>query len=348
MEKKIEKPYLTATMMAAVPYRDVERAGAVILENFPEAPCLPVMTRSIRWMLEGVPCLLFDREKRQIYMVPPEEREDELLEFYSSYEQGDLDYFATTTDTAPFFFAIIDMIKETRPQELKWIVFRTAGPVLLGDTLKQLNGNPCIHHETHRDILIKAINMKARWMEARIKQEIPGVEVIVDMSETTLINFTSAGGTGTRNNIIDAINMGFMGLPCTTWIHCCANIDWSLLTDTEVNVINFDAYQHSDNAALYFKEFKEFLDGGGMIGWGIVPVIEELLLKESVPSLVEKLERGIDLFVKRGIDEEKLVASSWILSSCETVLLTPEQSDLVFSMTRELSEIMKDKYRITS
>lgn len=344
MEKKVKKPHLAATMMAAVPYRDIEKAGRVILENFPEAPSFPVLTRGIRWMLEGIPCLLFDREKRQIYMLPPEEREEELLEFYNRYEQGDLDYFATTADTAPFFYAMLDIIKQERPAELQWLMFHSAGPILLGDTLKQVNGNPCIHHETHRDVLIKAINMKGRWLEAKIKKEIPDVEVILDMPETTLINFTSAGGTGTRKDVIDAINQGFAALSCTTWIHCCANIDWSLLTDTDVDIINFDAYQHSDNAALYHKEFKKFLEDGGMIGWGIVPVMEDLLLKESVPSLVERLERGMDLFVSRGIDENLLASSSWILPSCETVLLTPEQSDLVFRMTREVSEIMRGKY----
>ena len=79
MGKVFEKPNLAATMMAAVPYRDMRKAGQVILENFPEAPCLPIMTRSMRWLLEGVPCLVIDRKKKQIFMVAPEEREEELL-----------------------------------------------------------------------------------------------------------------------------------------------------------------------------------------------------------------------------------------------------------------------------
>jgi len=52
--------------------------------------------------------------------------------------------------------------------------------------------------------------------------------------------------------------------------------------------------------------------------------------------------------VKQGIDEELLAASSWLLQSCETVLLTPDQSDLAFSMTHEISHIMKRKYGFES
>ena len=133
---------------------------------------------------------------------------------------------------------------------------------------------------------------------------------------------------------------------CTSvaWVHCCANIDWSLLTDADIDVINFDAYMYWDKIALYAKEFKRFLEKGGTIAWGIVPVADDLLSKESVQSLIEKLESGIDLLVQNGIDEELVASSSWVLPSCETVLLSPEKSDLAFSMTSEISRIMKRKY----
>jgi len=131
---------------------------------------------------------------------------------------------------------------------------------------------------------------------------------------------------------------------CPRWVHCCANIDWSLLTDSDIDVINFDAYLHWDKVSLYSKEFKRFLEQGGSIAWGIVPVVGDMLSSETVQSLVDRLEKGIDLFVKNGIDEDLLAASSWVLPSCETVLLTPDQSDLAFSMTHEISHIMKRKY----
>ncbi|MBW1798939.1 MAG: hypothetical protein JRJ21_11210 [Deltaproteobacteria bacterium] len=344
MEKVFERPKFAATMMAAVPYRDMERAGDVILKNFPEAPCLPVMTRGIKWMLEGIPCVVIDRENRRILLDPSPERESELLEFYDRYIEGDLDYFATTPETAPFFYGMFERLKRSRPSELKWVIFHTAGPLLLGDTIRQPDGNPCIYNETLRDVLIKGTNIKTRWLEKKIREEIPGVEVVADLPETTLVNFTSAGGTGTREDVITAINEGFAGLTCLTWIHCCANIDWSLLTDCNVDVINFDAYQHSDKVALYAEEFKRFFERGGMIGWGIVPVIDALLSGETVSGLVDKLQEGIDLFVSKGIDEELLASSSWVLPSCETVLLTNEQSDLVLKMTKEISQVMRGRY----
>jgi len=344
MEKHFEKPCFTATNMAFIPHRDTDWAIRSVLEHFPEAPCLPVLTRSIKFMLEGIPCLVFDQEKRRVLMDISTEREGELLEFYDRYEAQDLDYYATTTKTAPWFYALLDRLKEERPPDLKWIAFQSAGPVLLADVIKQPDGNPVFHNETLLDVLTKASSMKARWLERMIKQEVPGVEVIAGLPETTLVSFTSAGGGGTREAIIHAINGGFEGLDCLTWVHCCANIDWTLLTDSNTHVINFDAYQHAEKIALYAKEFKAFLERGGMLAWGIVPVTNELIEQENVQSLVTRLEKGMDLLVSKGIDRDLLAASSWLMPCCDSILMTPENADLAFSMTHEISRIMRRKH----
>ena len=110
--------------------------------------------------------------------------------------------------------SLLERLKEMRPPALKWVAFQTAGPVLLADLIKQSDGTPSFHNETLRDVLIKASSMKSRWLEKKIKEEIPGVEVIAGLAETILVSFTSAGGSGTREEIIKAINGGFERLTC--------------------------------------------------------------------------------------------------------------------------------------
>ncbi len=344
MEKAMHRPEFAATMMGAVPYRDIDYATDVIIKNFPEAPRIPIMTMSIRWVLEGIPCVEIDREKKRIHMVPPEEREEDVLAFYESVENDTLDHFAVSQERTPSFVRTLEKVKELQSSALKWLAFQIPGPVVIGDSIKQVNGSPVIHHETLRDMLTKGINMRSRWMEKKIREMLPGVEVICDHPEPSLVSFTSAGGSGSRNELIQTLQQGFENFSGLSWLHCCANIDWTLLTEAEVDIINFDAYQFSDKAALYAKEFDQFLDKGGMIGWGIVPVMADLLENESVSTLLERLEKGIQYFTKGGIDEEKLARASWVLPSCETVLLTNDQSDRVFEMTREISERMKEKY----
>lgn len=340
------KPRFAATAMGVVSYRDIDHAAQSILSYLPEAPCLPALTRSIRWMLEGIPCLVFDRTRRAVYFDITTEREPEILEFYERYDAEDLDYFATTPDAAPFIHAMISKIKDQRPPGLKWVVFHTAGPLLFGDLLKQANGRPSIHNETLRDILIKGMNIKARALAATIRLQIPDVEVVVDLPETNLVTFTSASGTGTRSEIIAAINASFSGINCVKWVHCCANIDWTLLTESDIDVINFDAYQHVEQFALYAAEIKRFLEKGGMLAWGLVPVDGELLKKETLQSLVQKLSLAIERFSKLGIDENLLVDSSWVMPSCDMVLLTPDEADRALMLTSQISQAVREKYAI--
>jgi hypothetical protein len=344
MGQIIESPKFTATAMGAVPYKSVDRAVRTMFDHFPTAPCLPVTTRSIRWMLEGIPCLVIDREKRTMCMACTQDLEHEMLEFYDQYEKGNLEYFGTSRQTAPFLYGMIDWIHSNSPEGMKWVLFHIGGAALLGDVIKQANGIPIFHDDTLRDVIIKAVNMKTRWLMQKLRNEMPGAQIIPDLSETTLVNFTSAQGTGLRNDVVGAINAGFEGLDCPTFIHCCANIDWSLLTDSTVDIINFDAYQYAEKASLYAREFKNFIGRGGMIAWGIVPVIADLLEGETVDSLVDRLQRSIAYFVRGGIDEEKLASASWVLPCCETILLTEEQSDRVFEMTVKISRVMRERY----
>jgi len=85
-----------------------------------------------------------------------------------------------------------------------------------------------------------------------------------------------------------------------------------------------------------------------MLAWGIVPVTNEVIVKENVQTLVEKLEKGIGLLVSKGIEEELLTSSSWLMPSCDTIMMTPELADLAFNMTKEISYIMRSKYGFNS
>jgi hypothetical protein len=297
-------------------------------------------------MLEGIPCLVFDRERRMVYFDLTTEREPEIIEFYDRYEAADLDYFQTTPAVAPFIHHMIRKIRENRPAELKWVVFHTAGPLLFGDYLKQADGRPSIHNETLRDILIKGMNIKARSLVAAVRAQLPDVEVVVDLPETTLVTFTSASGTGSRGEVIDAIDAGFAGVDGIRWVHCCANIDWTLLTGSDIDVINFDAYQHVEQLLLYAADLKRFLEKGGMLAWGIVPVDSASLAEETTESLVEKMFSAIDRFAGLGIDERLMASSSWVMPACDMVLLSPGEADRALMITSEISRAMRKTYDV--
>ena len=56
-------------------------------------------------------------------------------------------------------------------------------------------------------------------------------------------------------------------------VHVCANTDWSLLLDSQVDIINFDAYGYFDKFVLYGDLLKQFIASGRYLAWGLVPTL---------------------------------------------------------------------------
>ena len=188
--------------------------------------------------------------------------------------------------------------------------------------------------------------MKARWQEKKVKELFPGIETFITLGDGALSVYSSAGGTGSWEEIMAGYNEMMEPLEGATCIHCCANFDWSLLMATNTNCINFDAYQYGNTMALYAEQLKGFLARGGMISWGIVPTAGSGgdITTETPESLVERLDGVIKAVVAEGIDEEQLLEASWVSPTCETVSMPVELADRVYDAVGEVSRLLRERY----
>jgi len=338
------KPRFMATVLGLVPHRNVEEACELMIRNFPEAPYVPRLTRSLRMFFERTPCLKIDREKREL-SFELSGRESGLVEFYDRYLSGDLDYFAISPELDPGLYKLAEMFRERPWPELKLIHFMVPGLYSLGISVKDESGVPALYNDTLRDVLIKLLAMKAKWFERKIKELFPGVQTLVTVGNGGLGAFSAATASGTWDDIKRDYNEIMAAVEGITCIHCCSNFDWSLLMKTNTDCINFDAYQYGDTMSLYPDELKRFLERGGTIAWGIVPTAGAGdITSENPGSLVERLERVIQVVVDKGIDKELLLESSWITPTCEPATLSIEIAERVLAYTREVSQRMRQKY----
>jgi len=80
---------------------------------------------------------------------------------------------------------------------------------------------------------------------------------------------------------------------------------------TSADMIAFDAYDYVDSLLLYTDELIRFVERGGILVWGIVPA-GGAARTESVATLVDRLESGIDLLSAAGVTRERLVCKSMV------------------------------------
>jgi len=328
-----------------MPQREVEEACQVMIRDFPECTTVPLPTLSQRMWTENTPGLNVDREKRRFYFDLTG-KEDELVEFYERYLAQDLEYFAISPRFNIPLQSLAEMYQTNPWPGLKLIHFNFPGLYSWGLSVVDEKGTPALYNNTLKDIMTKALSMKARWQEKKVKELFPGIETFITLGDGALSVYSSAGGTGSWDEIMAGYNEMMAPLEGSTCIHCCANFDWSLLMATNTNCINFDAYQYGSTMTLYAEELKGFLARGGMISWGIVPTAGSGgdITTETPESLVERLEGVIKAVVAKGIDEEQLMESSWVSPTCETISMTVELADRVYDAVGEVSRLLREKY----
>jgi len=338
------RPRFAATLVSPVPQRDPQQVCRLVLDSFPEAPCLPSLTSSMRMFLEGMPCLIVNSERKKLLFDRSGEREDELVEFYERILADDVDHFAISEKWAVGAYALLRELERAAPSELKVVHIHLPGPVTLAPSANDENGAPAYYDEVLREIVVKTLAMKARWLENLVRQTLPGIMTLVEYGEPALVVHTSAVGSGSREDIIKALDAVLEVVQGIAGIHCCANVEWSMLMETSADCINFDSTEYADRVALYSDELKRFLARGGMLAWGCVPVFDDKIAKESVDSLVERLERGMQLMVDKGVDRALLAEASWVTPCCATASMSPAMAERAFAYTSEISRRMRTRY----
>lgn len=338
------QPRFMATSLATMAQRDAADVCAITLANFPEAPAVPRLSKTVRMFLESLPCLTIDSERGKLIFDLSGGRESELVDFYEHIISEDLDYFAITEKAAPGAYRFLRILQQAPPPHLKVVHIQTPGPVSLALGSLDQTGNPGFYNETVRDIIVKHMAMKARWQEKWVREALPQVQTLVSYGEPALVLHTSAFSSGTREEIIAALDEVIEAVEGIAGVHCCANIDWSILLDSKAAWINFDAFEHAGMLALYPDHLQKFMDRGGMLGWGVVPTFDEKVAVETTDSLVERLEAGLEGMAARGLSRELLAETAWVTPSCTTASMSPEMSTRALELTGTVSKAMRRRY----
>ena len=159
----------------------------------------------------------------------------------------------------------------------------------MGLGLKDEHGVPVIYNNAFYDIIKKAIHMKAKWMIHSIQGAYPEKDIIIFFDEPYMVSFGSAYVSVSKEDAVSAFNEVTEGLVAKTGIHICANTDWSVPFNSNINIVNYDAFNYLDTIFYYPDDLARFLDRGGQIAPGIVPSVREDLAVASFDNLKSRV-----------------------------------------------------------
>ena len=341
--------YLT-THVGSVPHTDAKDLNARLLSTL-DIPCwLQLPRRDFRENIytQYAPTLpgavvLEDKEKAIIDFNAADF--DAALEtFYQAVIDENIDAFALHPDYAQGFYALQEALRQNPTQYAKGQVM---GPISFGLTVTDRDGRACLYNDVYVDVLIKHMSWNARWQVKQLQKVSENIILFVD--EPYMASFGSAYVSLGKEQVIAWLDEVYETLHiegAITGTHCCGNTDWGVLLDTQVDILNLDAYDYIENLALYPVELRKFLDRGGAICWGLIPNNNHIF-HETPRLLADKLRNGIRLIcekaARRGVTirPDEFASRSLLAPACGLGPATVEIADRAFDMLAETGEILK-------
>ncbi|SHF25024.1 hypothetical protein SAMN02745218_01792 [Desulfofundulus australicus DSM 11792] len=341
-----------ATGIGSLPFTDPGQALPLIKENMPEIPHWPQLPR--RGKVEGFvyqflqPLVHFNllvmEEERAVFDDENPSWPERLADFYTAYlavEEGDLaalEYFALPRQAAAGFYAFLEEMA-TDTGEALYLKGHLAGPLTIAFQLKNRRGRLAYYEEQLRDLVVKTLAAHACW-QARALAALNRTPIIFVDEPAVSVYGQSSYITVTREMIKSDLNTIFQFIHRAgglAGVHSCDAIDWSILCECDLDIINLDAYNFGSSLKIYARELRGFLENGGVIAWGIVPTSEKAF-EEDDASLLELWQTLVRELAGRGIPLELLHRQSLITPACGTGLLEPELAGHIYRLTRRVSE----------
>jgi methionine synthase II (cobalamin-independent) len=330
--------------IGSLPHKDPFEASKVILNYFPESPYWPQLSARdlkegmLTQFTEGMPGVAMDGEK--VYFHSPFNPASEWEKFFEASSEGNLNDFMIGKEYASGFYALLELLKGKRPLLVKGQI---TGPITFGLGVLDDKKIPILYDPNLKEMFLKIIASKARWQERMLSEVAPEAETLIFFDEPLLSGYGSISMNLGKEEIIDCLNRSISSLQGLSGIHICGGTDWSIIMETGIKVIHFDAYQFFSNMLAYASELKRFLFNGGRLAWGIVPAEEEFLQQGTTSDLIKSLEEKIGLLIKEGISEEILIKNSLVSQSCGLSTLPEDLAEKALKLTKEVSSAMRKR-----
>ena len=176
-------------------------------------------------------------------------------DFFNNYEEiiADitsplLEKYAITEKSSSTFKKFENFIENNKPSYAKGQI---VGAFTLCTSLKDQNGRAVIYDDTLRDIIVKLLSLKALWQIKRIKAANKETTPIIFMDEPSVSQIGSSAYITVSGqeviNMIDEISKIIRNNGGLSAIHCCGKCDWRIPVKANADIINFDAYNYSQN-----------------------------------------------------------------------------------------------------
>ncbi len=355
------EPFTTG--IGSMPFSEPGKALEIVLKTCPRIPHwpqLPKRTPAEGFVLQCIVPLLNSGLVKVFESGPQFDAHDKsaperLAAFYERYlsaqrkltdnkEAGTvLADWVLPPESAAGFYTFLDHCRNHLAPGTVHLKGQMAGPVTMALQIKGPDGLSALYDEQSMDVLTKALAMHAAWQTTTLAAVLPKPLVFVDepglgiYGRSMHIAVTKAMIQTALGEVMEAIHAagGSAG------VHCCDAIDWTLLFETEADIVSFDAYTYGNTLLPYARELARFFKRGGRVAWGIVPTAERVT-HETAASLADRLRKLWSELTAAGVPAASLEKNVLLTPACGTGALGLALAERVYALLGEMPAAMAD------
>jgi hypothetical protein len=348
------KPGGLPTGIGSLPYLDAGPAVDLIKRYFPAVPHWPQLPRANQReyftyqnlnLLAELGLLRIERPDRAFFACDDAAWPERLASFYDIYLQAGagraeaLSGLAFPPGAADGWYRFYGELEQQSFHQARFLKGQVAGLLSIGFQITDPRGRPAYYDPQLRDVLLKQLCLQAAWQVNRLAGF--GLPVLIFMDDPVI----SSCGTYDRicvdrSGVISDLNefasmvRAFGGL---AGVHTCADLDWSLLLEADLDIISFDAYQYAASFALFPGLIQSFLERSGVIAWGLVPTSGESVAAENTASLQERARRLWLELQHKQVDLELVRSQSLVTPACGAGTLDEQETIRTYELTAALA-----------
>ncbi|MEE8470415.1 MAG: methionine synthase [Dehalococcoidia bacterium] len=342
-----------ATAIGSMPHVDPQEACSSVLAHLPEIPAWPQLPRKsfvenmyfqfrpsflpqLREEVDGTMYVDMDLS-RDI----TQDLSEELEQLYADELDNNLGQYEIKEDRRAGFDAFLEQLSEkaSRPLAVKGQVI---GPISWGLKVTDNKRRPALYNDVIADAIARHLKLTAAWQEKALSAVHP--DTIISVDEPYLASLGSAYVSIPPEQVVALLEEVMGGIKGLKAIHCCGNTDWSVILQTSIDILSFDAYNYGQTLSLYPAELGGFLGRGGVIAWGIVPNEEQALARETEAGLLERLDEIMRTLSAKGISYDILQSQCLITPSCGLGSISTQAAARALEMTAGVSAEFRKRH----
>jgi len=339
------EPCCLATAIGSLPHKDPQQAVEVVLRSIPNVPIWPQLPATgvneqmeVQYS-EGIPRVVIDRQKDRMYIDTTGDTSGDLAAFYEKFCADDFDAFRITPEFSRGIYALEEALKAAGGKR-PFVKVQTTGPLTFGLAIVDQDKRAIYYNPEFVDVVVKAMVMKCRWQIRKFQPFAENIICFIDepilsgFGSSTYVSLTHDDAIAKLGEVVEAVH----GEGALAGVHCCGNTEWPLLIDSNVDIINFDAFDYGETILLYPEPMKAHLKAGKYLAFGIVPTNSAKIKAATLDSLKAKFCDLVEKLAKAtGLDTQLICRQAFVTPACGTGSMPVADAELVFKTLHELS-----------